>query len=242
VRIVLVHARAKIVELARYPSFTVPTLLFPAGFFLAFGASAGAADANFVAAAFVAFAVLGVAFFVFGVGIASERDSPWEVFLRILPVSTGARLAARLVAAVPFAVISGATVAVVAALTTPTHLSREQWLLLGGTIAIGVVPFGLLGIAIGYWSTPRGALPLANGLYIALAFAGGLWIAPPHLPGLVAGVSPYLPTRQWADLVWASVGGAPATTRDALGLVVYTVAFGVLAGWGYRRDEGRRYR
>ena len=35
-RLVLLHARATTVELLRYPAFLVPTLLFPAVFFLFF--------------------------------------------------------------------------------------------------------------------------------------------------------------------------------------------------------------
>jgi ABC-2 type transport system permease protein len=242
VKLVLAHARAKVVELARYPSFVVPTLGFPAAFFLAFGASADSGDADLVVASFLAFAILGVAFFVFGVGLANERDSPWEVFLRILPVATSARLAARLLATLPYSLVSGAAVVLAAALTTPADLSVEQWLRLTGVLLLGIVPFGLLGTAVGYWSTPRGALPLANGLYLVLAYAGGLWIAPDHLPDLVASLSPYLPTRHWADLLWDSVGGPPSHTGDWLGLAAYTTLFGALAARGFRRDEGRRYR
>ncbi len=240
-KLVLIHARAKIVELARYPSFLVPTLLFPTAFYLAFGA-VDDARGNQVAASFMAFAVLGVVFFMFGVGIAAERESPWEVFLRVLPVGVVTRLAARLLAALPFALASAAGVAVAATLTSSLNLPARRWLELVFVIAVGALPFGLLGIAIGYWCTPRGALPLANALYLGLAYVGGLWLAPDRLAGPIAQVSPFVPTRQWAELVSASVAGEQPAVWDWLGLALWGAAFAALAVWGYRRDEGRRYR
>lgn len=240
-RLALIHARAKVVELARYPSFLVPTLFFPTAFYLAFGA-VDDAHGNQVAASFMAFAVLGVVFFMFGVGIAAERESAWEVFLRVLPVGVVIRLAARLLAALPFAAASAAAVAIAATLTSSLDLPAERWPELVLVIIVGALPFGLLGIAVGYWCTPKGALPLANALYLGLAYVGGLWLAPDRLAGPVAEVSPFVPTRQWADLVSASVEGKTSSMRDWLGLTLWGAVFAGLAVWGYRRDEGRRYR
>ena len=74
--------------------------------------------------------------------------------------------------------------------------------------------FALLGIALGYWAPPKGALPIANLPYLVLAYAGGLWIRPGSLPHAVARASPYLPTRAFADaLVAASAGRARRLAR-----------------------------
>jgi hypothetical protein len=54
-------------------------------------------------------------------------------------------------------------------------------------------------------------------------------------------VSPWLPTGQWADLLGAAVTGGGFPARGLL-LAAYGIAFGLLAGWGYRRDEGERFR
>ena len=88
-RLVLLHARATTLELLRYPAFLVPTLAFPAVFFLFFVAPRTQAAASVEMATFAGFAVIGVAFFQFGVGIAVERASPWETYLRTLPVGPG---------------------------------------------------------------------------------------------------------------------------------------------------------
>src|SRR4029453_14725769 len=104
VRLVLLHARAATLELLRYPTFSVPTLAFPALFFLLFVAPRSEAETDpvLLLASFAGFAVLGVSFFQFGVGIAAERESPWERFVRTLPVRVRVRFAARVLSAALF--------------------------------------------------------------------------------------------------------------------------------------------
>jgi ABC-2 type transport system permease protein len=241
-RLTLVHARAQTLELLRYPAFSVPTLAFPALFFLLFVASREDRDATLLLASFAGFAILGVAFFQFGVGIAAERESPWERFLRTLPAPIGVRFAARLLSATLFGLASAALVALAAVASTDAHLPPLRWAALGLALVLGAVPFALLGIALGYWASPRGALPLANILYLVLAFAGGLWTTPAHLPPAVASVSPAVPTRQFGDVLWGAAEGRLWQPREWLLLLAWGAAFSLLAGWGYARDEGRRYR
>jgi ABC-2 type transport system permease protein len=242
VRLVFVHARAQLRELWRYPAFAVPTLVLPALFFLIFVVPrVEPARANAFMAFYAAFGVLGIAFFQFGVGIANERVSQWELFLRVLPVSAAARFAARILAALAFASAATTLVLAVALFTTPAALSTSRWAALVAVLALGAVPCALLGIAIGYWAPPRAALPLANLLYLLLAYAGGLWTGFAALPGAVEDVSPFLPTRQWAEALEAAVDGGGRPAGAAVAWLVYTLAFGALALLGYRRDEGERF-
>jgi ABC-2 type transport system permease protein len=240
-RLVGIHARLMLLELARYPAFVVPTVLFPALFFLFFATQEPAAQATYNLCSFAAFAVIGVAFFQFGVGIAAERASPWERYLRTLSAAPRVRLAARLVSASTFAAASAALVVVAALLTTAASLPAGRWLLLGVVLGLTVVPFGLLGIALGYWATPKAALPLANLLYLGLSFGGGLWIGPERLPGPVAVVSPYLPTRRLANALGGVVRGSPWRLVDWAALAAFSAFFAAAAIAGYRRDEGRRF-
>jgi ABC-2 type transport system permease protein len=240
VRLVIAHARAQLVELLRLPSFIIPTLAFPSLFFLFWIAPASRSRPNVYLASYMGFAVLGIAFFQFGVGIASDRASPWELYLRTLPVRPTARFAARVLVAGIFAVAASAVVAATAVLTTNAGLSAGRWLALAAALLIGSAPFALLGIAIGYWATPRGALPAANILYLALSYAGGLWTGPGALPDVVRRFSDWLPTRQYADVLWSAAFGGVAAVHW-LWLGVYAVTFGLVAAWGYRRDEGQRF-
>ncbi len=243
-RLVLLHARASTVELLRYPTFCIPTLAFPALFFLLFVAPRPDTDADptLLLASFAGFAVLGVAFFQFGVGIAAERESAWERFVRTLPIRLRVRFAARVLSAALFGLASAALVAVAALATTDARLSALRWLALAAALTAGSVPFALLGIGLGYWASPRSALPTANVLYLVLAFLGALWTTPNRLPASVASISPFIPTRQLGNVLWGAATGRLWRPHDWLLLLGWSVVFAVTAAWGYRRDEGRRYR
>ena len=238
----LVHLRSQLRQLARYPAFLVPTLVLPTAFFVLFGLPRREVDAAVLMASFAAYAVLGIAFFQFGVGISGERDDPGESFLRTLPVSVAARFAGRLGSAVVFATGAAVPVVALAVAVRPVSLTTGEWIRFALVLVVGSTPLALLGIALGYWIPAKGALPVANLVYLAIAYAGGLWTGPHGLPRAVEQVAPYLPTRQWGDVLWSSVQGGGWGGVHWLALLGFTFLFGALATWGYRRDEGQRFR
>jgi ABC-2 type transport system permease protein len=189
---------------------------------------------------YVAFAIIGVTLFQFGVGIANERGRPWERYLRTLPVSTIDRFAGRIICALVFGIAAAGLVAIFARILTPVDLSAVQWAQLALYAAIGGIPFVLFGIAIGYWCSARAAIPVANIFYLLLSYAGGLWMPPSMLPGFAAEISPYLPTRQFGELLW-SINGTGNAVIALAWLSAYAAFFAVVASLGYRRDERKRY-
>lgn len=236
------QVRARLVELLRIPAFAVPTLLFPVLFFMMFAApwarTRDAATGSMLS--FVAFAVIGVTLFQFGVGVSAERAQPWERYLRTLPAPLLARFGARLICAMVFGALSAALVVLYATVRTPAMLAPDGWIELALFALIGGVPFVLFGLAIGYWADGRAALPIANILYLLLSFGGGLWMPPAYLPHVAQVISPYLPTRQFGELLWSVMGTRiPGHALEVLGL--YAVVFGAIAVAGYRRDERVRY-
>ena len=225
-RLSLVYGIAELLELSRQPGYWVPTILFPAMLFLFFGNSFrpdGTAGANFMLASWAVYAVLGVAFYQFGVGIAQDRETPWDRFLKTLPASLAPRLAARIATALLFAVAAALLVGLVA-------------LLFGGTV------FAISGIALGYAVSARAATPVANLVYLPLAFAGGLWIPPQALPDVVESFSRLTPTRHFAELAWAAVGAHGSFPFTSLAVLAgYGAVFAGIALWCYRRDWSARY-
>lgn len=229
-------------QLLRYPSYSVPTLALPAVFLLVFGDGLATESAERVLAGFAATAVLMVTFFQFGVGIAVTRATPWETFARTLPVGAGTRLAARVLSALAFAsatvtVVGVVTIAVLDARPTPV---RAAALALG--LLLGGVPFALLGIALGYWVSPRAAFPAANLLYFPLAIGGALWRRPEDSPRSIDVASQLLPTRSWIEILDPlATGDHPVPLRHVAALTAWAVALGALAWLGYRHDEGERF-
>src|SRR5262249_11468539 len=154
---------------------SLPTLALPALFMLLFGRRLLAGDPERLLAGFAATAVLMITFFQFGVGIAAGRAAPWEIYVRTLPVGAGQRVAARGLSALAFA---GAAVVLVTAVGFGAYDARPgiaRYLALVLGLIVGGIPFALLGIALGYWFSPRAALPAANLVYLPLAIGGALW-------------------------------------------------------------------
>ena len=241
--LVRAHTAALLLDLRRAPSYVVPTVFFPAMFFTIFAmpyARHRADIADFELLSFIAFTIVGVTLFQFGVGIAAERGRPWERYLRTLPCPAWVRFVGRVACAMVFGLMAAAMVAIVAKLTTPVDLTAVQWLQAGWYALLGGIPFVLFGITIGYWVSARAALPIANIFYLLLAYAGGLWMPPSMLPGFAAVISPYLPTRQFAELLWSITAPGHAATALAA-LAIYAAIFAGLGMAGYRRDERTRY-
>jgi ABC-2 type transport system permease protein len=242
VRLALIYARVQTVELVRFPGFAIATLGFPALLFALFGLPRAGDHPEVLLAAYAAFSVLGVGFYQFGVSAAIERATPWALFLRTLPAPAHVRLAGRVLSALLFAAAAAGILVAIVLITTSASLGAGAWLRLAITLLLGGLPFVLLGTALAYWLSPKTALPAANILYMLFAYAGGLWTGPGDLPHAVAAISPYVPTRQWGDLLWAAVGGAPLRAIHWLALAGYAALFAAIAAWGYRRDEGQRFR
>lgn len=236
---VTAHVKVGLAELARIPAFSIPTLFFPVltYLFVTNGVYRNL-DPRLAMAGVAGIAVLGVAFFQFGVGIAAERTTPWERYLRTLPITPRLRLAARLIAALPVAAVSAALVVATAIASDGVSLPPGRWIALALALLFGAIPFGFAGIALGYWLPPRGAVPIANIVFLASAIGGGLWSGPSDAGGAAAG---FIPTQRWGELLWASVEGRPWRASDVAALALSGVVFGLAAVWGYRRDEGQQF-
>ena len=241
-KLALVYARLQVVELARFPGFSMATLAFPTLLFVLFALPRADGHADLFLASYAAFSVLGVGFFQFGVSTAIERVTTWHTFVRTLPAPAASRFAGRTLAAFVFATLSAAIVIVVALASTSASLAALEWLRLVAALVAGAVPFVLLGLAIAYWTSPKTALPVANILYMLLSYVGGLWTGPADLPHAVRTISSYTPTRQWGDVLWPTVTGESWRITHWLALVAYAAGFAAIALWGYQRDEGQQFR
>ncbi|MDR7451304.1 MAG: ABC transporter permease [Armatimonadota bacterium] len=237
------HFLADLRLLARMPAYTIPTLLLPSLFFLMFAGQRIPRGVPTVVpvASFATFAVFGVVFFKFGVSTAMDRAAPWTRYVRTLALAPGTVLAARALSAVVFALLAAFAVFATARMTMAIGLAPVQLgRVLVGLLA-GALPFTLCGIAVGYWTSPRSAVAMANLLYLLLSYGGGLWTPPDLLPPGVRDVAVVLPTYHWGRVVWAAALALPWRTADWLALAAWTVVFGAAAWRGYVRDEGALY-
>lgn len=235
--------RLRLLELFRQPSFVVTTLIFPSMFlwFLALPNIKTSAAAQMLMGSFAAFAILSVMVFQFAVYVAQERSSPWSLFLRTLPRPEWQSLLVLVASGLVFAIGAVILVFLTTHASVIVELPSKRWFGLIIALFLGGLPFAGMGLLLGLICTPRNVVPVANLVYLPLSFAGGLWIPPQALPPLIQDLSDYLPTRLYAEIVWAAVRGENPKAWDIGVLAIFFVLFFTLAWFFYRRDEGAKF-
>ena len=210
VQLALVHARYQLLEIIRIPVAVVGSAFFPAAamiFFVVPFAGDDPVGATYATASMVTFSVMSANIFQYGVGVAEDRDQPWNPYTRTLPAGPAPAVrrpgAGRPGADLPLA-DPGRGHRRDADRGPRSPRRRSCWPL--GTVAVISVPFTLMGLAIGYSLPSKAAIVVAQVLFLPLAFGGGLLSAPGDAPGFIETIAPYLPTRGAAELMWAAVG------------------------------------
>ena len=124
------ETRAECLRYLRSPSFLLPTLLFPAVFFLMFGVVLGShnsADApRFLLASYSTFGVMAPGLFGFGMSLALERDNGLLTLKRAMPMPPAAYLLGKMVMAMLMAGLITALLQTLALTVAhvPLHLGR----------------------------------------------------------------------------------------------------------------------
>jgi ABC-2 type transport system permease protein len=242
--LVMTHARFQLLETVRIPVALIGSAFFPAAsmlFFVVPFAGENAIGATFATASMITFAVMTTNLFSYGVGVAEDRAQPWDPYTRTLPAGPLPRFAGRVLSTLAMTYVALVPVVLIAALLTEATTTPVRFLTAIGTVAATAVPFTLMGLFIGYLLPMKAALAVAQVVFFPLAFGGGLLSAPGEAPGWVETIAPYLPTRGAVELMWATVGEFTPDPTALMMLGVWTVVFGALAVWAYRRDEGRRF-
>ena len=216
--------------LARQPGFWVPTVLFPAMLYVFFGAGLGAGAAGYAMASFAVYAVLGVGFYQFGVSVAQDRADAFVLWQRLLPGSAAAPWVARVVVGMGFSALAMVLVLALGRGLAGVALTPDAWARLAGVTLMAALPATLMGTALGSVASARAAVPLANLVFLPLAYLGGLWMPPQLLPEVIAAISVWTPTRAMAELSWAALDGRALPLRYLALLAVWTLlAAGVTA-------------
>lgn len=228
--------------LLRQPGFWVPTVLFPAMLYAFFGAGlAGQGPAaGYAMASFAVYAVLGVGFYQFGVTVAQDRADPFIRWQRLLPGSALAPWVARIMAGVFFAALAMALVLVLGRVLGGVVLADAgAWARLVAVTLLAAGPATVMGTALGSLASARAAVPLANLIFLPLAYLGGLWMPPQMLPDALAAISVWTPTRAMGELAWAALDGRALPLRYLAMLAGWT-AIAAAVTWAAQARHARR--
>lgn len=249
-RLYVLEAWTELLKTLRLPAFVVPTLSFPAIFYMLFGVvfrqgSGGkmAGAATYLLATYGAFGVMGAALFGFGASIAIERGQGWLEVKRASPMPLGAYFTAKLATSLAFGAMVVALLSLLAVTLGGVQLPLARWALLAPTLLAGTLPFGALGLVIGLTAGPNSAPPIVNLVYLPMGFFSGLWIPIRLLPPSVRWIADGLPAFHLGELALAAVGLRPdePISGHVLYLVVFTLVCLAVAAWSWRRSEGKTY-
>lgn len=232
--------RLSFLILARQPGFWVPTVLFPAMLYAFFGAglAGDGPAAGYAMASFAVYAVLGVGFYQFGVTVAQDRADPFIRWQRLLPGSALAPWIARIAVGMGFSALAMALVLILGKLLGGVILADSTaWLRLIAITLAAALPATLMGTALGSLASARAAVPLANLVFLPLAYLGGLWMPPQLLPDTVAAISVWTPTRAMGELAWAALDGRALPQRYLLVLAGWTAIAAAITWWAQARHR-----
>ncbi|WP_240157372.1 ABC transporter permease [Pseudonocardia broussonetiae] len=224
----------------REPTALVFSVLMPVGFYALFTSVFGGQQTSdglpFAAtsiAGYGAFGVVSVMLLNPGIGVAEDRTRGWLRVKMVSATPLGVTLAARVLAALPYAL--GVVLAMGAAslLVAGPVLDLGTWVRLVVVLVVGSLPFALFGLAVGFVASSNAAAAILNAVLFPMVLASGLWVPLELLPGFLQAVAPFLPTYHLAQLAQAQLTGAPAGGH-LLAVLAATVVGAVVARLAYR--------
>lgn len=242
-----VHSRYNLVETLRVPIAVIGTIAFPSLALLFFVVpNRTVADSpEFATQAIISmgvFAVMANGLFSFGLTIAENRAKPWDPYLRTLPAPGIVRVLAHIFSTGALGFVALLPIVLIGAVLTAAEAS--PWRVLAGlvAVAVGALPFMLIGICIGFSMSQKAAIAVVQVVMFGLAFAGGLFLPPVLFAPWLDTLSKFFPSRQVRELVIWAVQGGELPWWSWAGVVLWTALFLALALLLFRRDEGRRFR
>lgn len=239
-RIYLLEARSEFLRVWRTPGFAIPTLLFPAMFYLFFGVllangQHGMDQSLYALGGLGSFGVMTPGLFGFGVGFAMDRGLGWLLVKRASPMPPTAYLLAKVAMAMLFALLVTLLLFCMAGFLAHVRLERSQWLILAVTLVLGSIPFCAMGLAVGAWAKPQSAPAIVNLIYLPMSFLSGLWMPLQFLPPFMQKLATVFPAYHLGRLAYDAAGIQPAQVLLHVAVLgAFTVGFLLLAARGYR--------
>jgi len=234
------ECKSELLKALRTPQFSAPTIAFPVIFYLIFGVilvgDDGVGQTLYLLATFGMFGAIGPALFGFGVNVANERSNGWLDLKKISPMPIAAYIIAKLFMAAVFGLVVICLLTTIAIVFGGLEISVTGWLLMTTTQLLCAVPFGLLGMAIGFRASPEAAPAIVNILFMLMSVFGGLWLPITMFPSVVQQFAWILPTFHSGQLAIASIGLSSISTVVTHGglLAGFAAVLALLAARNYR--------
>ena len=245
------EAKYEVLKNTRIPIYAISTIVFPLMFYVLFGIVLTPSnpvnrsqDATYLLATMGTFGVMGASMFGFAVSLAMERGQGWLQVKRASPMPLPAYFTAKLFSAMLFSLAISLAMLSIGVVFAHVRLAPLQVVELVAVLVGATIPFGAIGLALGYIAKPNSAPAIVNLVYLPLSFCSGLWIPIFLLPKFLQKVAQALPPFHISQLALRAVGMSRETGSIAghvQALAGFTLLFLGIAVVLYRRDEGQLY-
>lgn len=170
--------------------------------------------------------------------IAIERVEGWLKLLRVTPLKPSLYITAKLIMALIILIITLATILCIGFFKMGISQSLFSWITLSASLLLGIVPFAVIGIALGYVIPPKALDPIAALLLPLGIFSSG--VIPPnnlYIKDLIV-ISPFFHYSQVIQF-FASINQQVDNHifLSIIWLVFYTVIAGIIAKLAYQWDR-----
>jgi ABC-2 type transport system permease protein len=146
-----------------------------------------------------------------------------------------AKAAIAMLVAIPAIVLVFAAGAVVG----HAQMSIAQWFESGIALWLGLIPYAVLGMIIGFVATIDAAQPLTMIVYLTLSILGGLWFPVEQFPTFMQHVAKALPSYWTAEIARAPLTHSSIPLAGVLVLAAWTIGLTVVGMAAYRRSGAR---
>jgi ABC-2 type transport system permease protein len=243
------ETKYEFLKMLRNPRFGLSALSMPLLFYILYAVVMYKSShlgstrmSSYMLATFGSFGVMGACLFGIGLNLANERGLGWLEVKRASPLPLAIYFLAKLTIGLLFGVAEVAALFALGIGLAHVRLGPLDTLRMFGILVAGSIPFGALGLALGYLAKPDSAPVVVNLIYLPLSFFSGLWMPVEFLPKALQQTAVYLPPYHLSRLALGVLG----VDRDHVywnhwqALACFTAIFLGLAMLGYRRDNARQ--
>jgi ABC-2 type transport system permease protein len=234
----------EIQRVLRTPQFVLLGIGIPAVMFLIFGPiwgsqKTGGLDAvKYVMASMASFGAM-TASLNGGSRVATERQTGWNRLLRLTPLRPWSYVLTRLIVSLLISLPVILVVYAIGAGVEGVRMPLATWLTSVLAIWLGTIPFGVLGLFVGFLASPAVSGMVSSAVFLVLSMFGGLWFPVEIMPAFMATIAKFTPSYWLGVLGRDPLSGAGINLSAVVTLALYTVVIGVFAMWAYRRDTSR---
>lgn len=174
-----------------------------------------------------------------GARIAIERQVGWNRQLRLTALPAHSYLVAKAVVSMLVTLPALLLVFLAGATIGGVQLSAAQWLETGVAVWLGLIPFAVLGLVIGFAGTVDTVQPISMITYLGLSILGGLWFPVDQFPTFLQDVATVTPSYWLGELGRTVLAGQGVPMTAVAVLAAWTVVLGLVGIWSYRRSGAK---